>query len=151
VVVTAHYVADEPTSRAPVHWPLTAQFYLSEGWAADGVRRAKVHVPAEVGFRTKPELALTLVDQARTWAVPFAYVVTDAGYGDNPTFLQGLKARQLAYIVDVSSSFGVRLPDEVRAAALVPSPRPRGQPKKPRPTPLYQAKTVLEALPADHW
>ncbi len=90
MVVTAHYVADEPTSRAPVHWPLTAQLYLPEGWAADGVRRTKVHVPAEVLFRTKPDLALTLVDQARTWAVPFAYVVTDAGYGDNPTFLRGL-------------------------------------------------------------
>jgi SRSO17 transposase len=153
VVVTAHYVADEPTSRAPVHWPLTAQLYLPEGWAADGVRRTKVHVPAEVVFRTKPGLALTLVDQARTWAVPFAYVVTDAGYGDNPTFLQGLEARQLAYIVGVSSSFGVRLPDEVQAAALVPPPRPRGrgQPKKPRPAALYQAKAVLEALPADHW
>jgi SRSO17 transposase len=25
VVVSAHYVADEPTSRAPVHWPLTAR------------------------------------------------------------------------------------------------------------------------------
>jgi len=106
-----------------------------------------------VGFRTKPDLALALVEQARTWAVPFACVVTDAGYGDNPTFLQGLEARQLAYIVGVSSSFGVRLPDEVHAAALVPPPRPRGrgQPKKPRPAPLYQAKAVLEALPADHW
>jgi SRSO17 transposase len=25
VVVSAHYVADEPTSSAPVHWPLTAR------------------------------------------------------------------------------------------------------------------------------
>jgi SRSO17 transposase len=30
-------------------------------------------------------------------------------------------------------------------------PRGRGQPKKPRPAPLYQAKAVLEALPADRW
>ena len=35
VVVSAHYVADEPTSRAPVHWPLTAQLYLPEAWATD--------------------------------------------------------------------------------------------------------------------
>lgn len=153
VVVSAHYVADEPTSRAPVHWPLTAQLYLSEAWATAPARRSKVHVPAEVTFQTKPELALTLVDQARKWGVPFAWVVADAGYGDNPTFLQGLEARQIVYVVGVSSTFGVRLPDEVRAAALVPPPRPRGrgQPKKPRPAPLYQAQVVLEALPEAHW
>jgi SRSO17 transposase len=153
VVVSAHYVADEPTSRAPVHWPVTARLYLSEAWATDLTRRRTVHVPAEVAFQTKPALALTLVDQARQWGVPFAWVGTDAGYGDNPTFLQGLEARQLIYVVGVSSTFGVRLPDEVRAAALVPPPRPRGrgQPQKPRPAPLYPAKAVLEALPAAHW
>jgi SRSO17 transposase len=56
-------------------------------------------------------------------------------------------------VVGVSSPFGVRLPAEVRTAALVrPSrPRGRGQPKKPRPAPLYTAQAVLEALPEDRW
>jgi SRSO17 transposase len=153
VVVSAHYVADEPTSSTPLHWPVIAQLYLPEAWATAPARRSKVHVPAEVAFQTKPELALALVDQARAWGVPFASVVADAGYGDNPTFLLGLDDRQVAYVVGVSSTFGVRLPEEVRAAALVPRPRPqgRGQPKKPRPAPLYEAKAVLEALPADRW
>src|SRR5438132_6383762 len=153
VVVSAHYVADEPTSSAPVHWPLTAQLYLPEAWATDHARRATVHVPTEVSFQTKPELALALVDQARVWGVPFASVVADAGYGDNPTFLQGLDDRQVAYVVGISSTFGVRLPEEVHAAALVlPSrPRGRGQPKKPRPALLYEAKAVLATLPADRW
>jgi SRSO17 transposase len=153
VVVSAHYVADEPTSSAPVHWPLTARLYLPEGWATDAARRRKVHVPAEVTFQTKPELALTLVDQARTWGVPFATVVADAGYGDNPAFLQGLDDRQLPYVVGVSSTFGVRLPAEVQAATLwvPPRPRGRGQPRKPRPAPLYEAQAVLAALPQERW
>src|SRR5215510_6636895 len=153
VVVSAHYVADEPTSSAPVHWPLTARLYLPEGWAAASDRRAKVHVPAAVAFQTKPALALTLVDQARAWGVPCAWVVADAGYGDNPTFLQGLDERHVAYVVGISSTFGVRLPTEVCAAALLlPSrPRGRGQPKKPRPAPLYETKAVLAALPEDRW
>ena len=153
VVVTAHYVADEPTSSAPVHWPLAARLYLPEVWAAESARRTKVRVPTDITFQTKPELALALVDQARTWGVPFACVVADAGYGDNPTFLTGLDDRQVAYVVGVSSTFGGRLPDEVHAAALRPAPRPRGrgQPQKPRPAPLSAAKAVLEALPADRW
>ena len=146
-------MADEPTSSAPVHWPLTARLYLPEAWASDSGRRAKVRVPTDMTFQTKPELALALVDQARTWGVPFACVVADAGYCDNPTFLTGLDDRQVAYIVGVSSTFGVRLPDEVHTAALLSPlrPRGRGQPKKPRPAPLYAAKAALEALPADRW
>ena len=153
VVVSAHYVADEPTSRAPVHWPLTAQLYLPEVWATDPARRAKGHVPPAGSFQTKPELALALVDQARAWGVPFAWVVADAGYGDNPTFLHGLDDRHVTYVVGISSTFGGRRPEEVRAAALeLPArPRGRGQPKKPRPAPLYEAKTVLAALPEDRW
>jgi SRSO17 transposase len=153
VVVSAHYVADEPASRAPVHWPVTAQLYLPQTWATDGARRAQVHVPTTVAFQPKPELALALVDYARAWSVPFAWVVADAGYGDNPTFLQGLEARQIAYLVGISSTFGVRLPEEVHSATLVlpPRPRGRGQPKKPRPAPLYTAQAVLEALSEDRW
>ena len=37
------------------------------------------------------------MDQARAWGVPFAYVVADAGYGDNSAFLLGLDDRQVAY------------------------------------------------------
>jgi SRSO17 transposase len=153
VVVTAHYVADEPTSRAPVHWPVTARLYLPEAWAAASARRAKVRVPTDITFQTKPELALALVEQAQTWGVPFATVVADAGYGDNPTCLQGLDARQVAYVVGVGSTFGVRLPEEVHAAALSPPPPPRGRgrPQQARPAPLWAAKAVLEALPEDRW
>jgi SRSO17 transposase len=153
VVVSAHDVADEPTSSAPVHWPLTAQLYVPEAWATESARRARAHVRAATTFQTKPALALTLVDHARAWAVPFAWVVADAGYGDTPACLTGLDARQGAYVVGVSSSFGGRLPDEVRAATAGPPARPRGrgQPKKPRPAPLYPAKAVLEAQAPEDW
>jgi SRSO17 transposase len=152
-VVSAPYVADAPTSSAPGHWPRTARLSLPEAWAADSARRAKVRVSTDVPFQTTPELALALVDQARTWGVPFACVVADAGYGDNPTFRQGLDDRQGADVVGVSSPFGVRLPDEVQAAALLPPPRlrGRGQPQKPRRAPLDAAKTVLDAVPEDRW
>jgi SRSO17 transposase len=133
-----------------VPWPLTAQLYLPEAWATEGARRAKVHVPPEGALQTKPALALALGDRARAWGVPCAWVVADAGDGAHPACLLGLAARQLAYGVGVSSSFGGRLPDD-GPAAPPPRPRGRGQPKKPRPAPLYTAKGVLAALPADRW
>jgi len=154
VVVTSHYVSDEPTSRAPLHWPVNAQLYLPEGWASDRARRSKAHVSEAVAFHTKLEIALGLVDQARTWGVPFACVVSDAGYGDNPTFLRGLDERQLCYVVGVSCNFGVRLPEEVHSATAVPSPPSPsgcGRPKKPRPAPLYTAQSMLAALSSEQW
>src|SRR5262249_59162956 len=45
VVVSAHYAADEPASRAPVHWPVLAQLYLPEPWATHGARRVQVPGP----------------------------------------------------------------------------------------------------------
>jgi SRSO17 transposase len=88
------------------------QRYLPAAWATDGARRAKAHSPTAVPFHTQPELARALVERARAWGVPFAWGVADAGSGDNPTVLQGLEARQLAYVVGVSSPFGGRLPIE---------------------------------------
>ena len=105
VVVSAEYVEDAPTTSTPLHWPVSARLYMHETWMAAtepaAIRRTRARVPKDVPFQTKPEIALALVDHARTWEVPFAYVVSDAGYGDSPSFLAGLEARHLPYVVGV--------------------------------------------------
>src|SRR5262245_20095819 len=156
VVVSAEYVADAPTTGQPLHWPVSAQLFLPQEWANDPARRQRAHLPAAETAATKLERALTLVDRARAWGVPFQVVVADAGYGDQPPFLDGLEARGVAYVCAVESTFGVRLPTEVaraavHAAAPPPPRRGLGQPKKPRPAPLYPAAAVLVALPEDAW
>ncbi|MBA2712543.1 MAG: IS701 family transposase [Rubrobacteraceae bacterium] len=154
VVVSAQYVADEPGSRSPLHWPVSGRVYLpEEEWAYDPERRKRAHVPAQIGFETKPEIGLSLVDRAREWEVPFEFVVADSGYGDNPRFLEGLEKRKVSYVCAVEGTFGVRKPEEVRAAAEAGAPPygGMGQPKKPRPAPLYGAKDLLEGLPEEAW
>lgn len=152
VVVTAEYVTDEPASSSPLHWPVSGQLYLPERWADDPDRRTQAHVPKDLTFQTKPQLALALIDRSREWHVPFRYVVTDAGYGSNPTFLDGLEERNLQYVCAVERSFGVRLPDEVHAAAAAPAkPKGKGRPRLPRPAPLYPVGALVAAQPDRAW
>ncbi len=60
--------------------------------------------------------------------------------------------RQVPYVCAVQSTFGCRLPGEVEAtAAQPPVYGGRGQPRKPRPAPLYTVKELIEAQPASAW
>src|ERR671914_794711 len=46
-------------------WPVGVRLYLPEAWTQDLGRCRQAGVPPEVGFQTKPEIALALLDQAR--------------------------------------------------------------------------------------
>src|SRR5262249_3384179 len=61
VTVNCHY------AERPRAWPVSPRLSLPKDWAADADRRAQAHVPKEVIFQTKPEIALALLDQAKDW------------------------------------------------------------------------------------
>src|SRR6202048_1193425 len=92
VAVSLHEVCTE--GAAVLNWRL----YLPESWATDPQRRAEVSIPEEVTLRKKWELALEMIDQARSrWGLGPRIVVADAGYGDVTSFREELETRKLRY------------------------------------------------------
>ena len=140
-----------------LRWPALGQLYLPEASCQDPERRATTRVPEKLSFHTKPELALLLLDQAGAAGIPFAWVGADAGYGDNPHFLDGSDQRQVGCVVGVASDFGVRLLAEVAAATTRQLPikkqagRPRTHPHPVQVAPLQRAAAVLANKPETAW
>src|SRR4051812_41945269 len=52
--------------------PVSYRLYLPRDWAEDPARRAKAGVPEEIGFRTKPEIALDQIRAALADGLPGA-------------------------------------------------------------------------------
>jgi SRSO17 transposase len=99
--VNCHY------AERTLAWPVATRLYLPQGWAEDAQRRKRAHVPEAVVFQTKAEIALALLDEANTCGVRHACVTSDADYGDNPHFLNGLEARQERHVVAGRADFSL--------------------------------------------
>ncbi len=76
--------------------PLAAEPYTPERWFAGG--------KADPAFRTKPQIALELVDQAIAQDWPFRAVVADCFYGEHRGFTHGLAQRGVPYVVALKPS-----------------------------------------------
>jgi SRSO17 transposase len=112
VTVNCHY------AERTLAWPVATRLYLPEEWADDAERRTRVRIPPEIGFQTKAEIALALLDEARACAVRHACVTGDADYGDNPNFLNGLEERGERYVMAVRANFSVTLGRSPRSPVL---------------------------------
>ena len=101
VAVSLHQVGPEESTI--LGWRL----YLPESWIQDAERRAEAGIPGAVGFRTKWQLALELIDEALAWGLRGGVVLADTAYGEVTEFREGLEARQRPYVVGIPSPLGV--------------------------------------------
>jgi SRSO17 transposase len=92
--------------------PIAYRLYLPEEWAQDKARRTKAHVPEDVIFKTKPEIALDQISCAVAAGVAPGVVLADAGYGWNGGFRAGVTALGLQYAVGVQSTLSVWPPQQ---------------------------------------
>jgi SRSO17 transposase len=86
---------------------LGSHLFLPEKWFGEefAKRREKCRVPERSAFKTKPQLAVELLDEiAREEVIPFRYVVADAIYGGSPDFLHVVeKIEGATYMVALQS------------------------------------------------
>ncbi|WP_329538407.1 IS701 family transposase (plasmid) [Streptomyces sp. NBC_01450] len=63
------------------HAPIDRALYLGADWAADEERRLLTHVPDDVDFATKPELAAAMLTRARQLGLRARWFAGDEVYG----------------------------------------------------------------------
>lgn len=84
--------------------PVAYRLYLPKEWVQDPERRRKAHVPPEVAFATKTQIALQQLESLLSEGAPKHCVLADAGYGVDTSFRQRLSELGLDYVVGVTSA-----------------------------------------------
>jgi SRSO17 transposase len=81
--------------------PVAYRLYLPESWAKDGERRKKAGIPEDIGFQTKPKIALAQIQWACAAGIARGVVLTDCVYGADLSLRRGVSALALTYAVGV--------------------------------------------------
>jgi SRSO17 transposase len=82
---------------------------------------------SEAHFRTKDELAVEIILQARKQGLKFGWVGADAGYGKSAETFYRLAEMEEKFFIDVPSDFSVYLADP---QPTLPPPGKRGRPAR---------------------
>lgn len=151
VIVSCQYTDNRYT------WPVNSRLYLPEKWTNDPERLKKAKVPEDIGFKTKIQIALDLLDQANELGVKHSVIGGDSFYGGNPVFLEGLEERGENYAVSVPSDFTVRFTQDINTFVPPEKPegkrcgRPRTKPEKTPLPPQHKVSSLINKLPQDYW
>jgi SRSO17 transposase len=73
---------------------LASRLFVPEIWFTDEYagRRKRCRFPADLTFKTKPQMAAELLEEiAQSGQIPFRYVVADSVYGNSPVFRKAVE------------------------------------------------------------
>ncbi|WP_258382861.1 IS701 family transposase [Streptomyces sp. NTH33] len=92
------------------HTLIDRELYLPACWAEDEERRLLRHVPDEIGFATKPQLAAAMLQRARDLGIPARWFAGDEVYG-------GLELRRTARSLGFDYALAVKADHRVTTGA----------------------------------
>jgi SRSO17 transposase len=124
--------------------PLDRRLYLPKDWAADKVRRKKSHVPPEITFQEKWQIALDLLDRSLP-DLPHGWIVGDDEFGRASEFRAALRRRRERYVLDVPCNTLVRDLERRR-----PRRRHAGRGRK-REVPFQRVDAWAKGQPESRW
>jgi len=87
--------------------PVAYRLYLPQEWAEDSKRRRNAHVPKDICFKTKPEIALEQIEAACKACIPRGVVLMDAGYGSKTRLRAGVSTLGLKYVAGIQPTIKV--------------------------------------------
>lgn len=100
-------------ASSTLHVPIDFELYLPESWANDPERRLAVRIPDEVGFKTKTELALEMIERAVEAGIPGRIILADSAYGDCATFRNTLRLLGFDYAVGIKRGTSIVPVDDI--------------------------------------
>ena len=132
---------------------LDHQLYLHGSWYEGddaAARRAAAHIPEDLPFRTKPQIAAELIRTvAVLGAVTLDWVTTDEEYGRDGDLLDELEHLGQRYVLEVPVTTTVWTADP---ATCVPPYSGRGQPpRRPTREAVCSVAELAARLPAAAW
>lgn len=83
---------------------VNARLFLPQEWINDRERCLKVGVPLkEIVYKTKPELALDIIDDLDQQGIKYGWIGADGLYGASTEFKNQLDIRNKKYVLDIHS------------------------------------------------
>ena len=115
---------------------LDKRLFIPEKWFLDDykLRRKKCKLPENIEFKTKPQLAVQMLNNiVEEQIIPFKYVLADSLYGTSPEFIEALESL-------IGTIYFVQVPEDTRCWLKRPVTREKQYKYKGE----LRSKTVLE-------
>ena len=80
------------------HALIDRELYLPQDWTDDLARCRHAGIPDTISFRTKPDLAIAMLERLHQARVPVDWVVADSVYGGHLELRSWLEAHQYSYV-----------------------------------------------------
>jgi SRSO17 transposase len=103
------------------HALIGSRLYIPVEQIRDEQRKRAMGIPDDLGFKTKPELGIELLESQLAAGVDLPWCTGDSVYGQDPTLRTFCEDHRIGYVLGIACSFPVTLPSgrKIRADATL--------------------------------